>query len=107
MEARDCLLERITANETHGVIRTPIAIDSQPIDRNNTRVFEPSRDLRLENKPRSAREIVGMAIQDLLERHLAIELGVQCDGHHPQAAPGMRTQQPEALSRRPYRAPVG
>ena len=73
-------------------------MDSQPVDRNDTGVFEPAGDLRLEQKPRSAGEIVGMAIEDLLERHLAIQLGIECHEHRAQAPLGMRPQQPEPLA---------
>ena len=43
-------------------------------------------------------EIVGVAVEDLLQRHLAVQLGVQGDEDGPQAAPGVGPQDAEPLA---------
>ena len=100
MESSDRLLQRLTPNESHGVIRTSVLIDAHAVDRNDTGVFEAAGDLGLEQKPSSTGLIVGVAIEDLLERHLTIEFRIECDEHRPKATPRMRTQHAESLAPR-------
>ena len=42
--------------------------------------------------------VVGVTVEDLLERHLAIQLGVERDEHGSQSAPGMRSKHAEPLA---------
>ena len=49
-------------------------------------MFEAAGDLGFEQKPGSTGLVVGVAIEDLLERHLAIQLGIERDEHRPEAA---------------------
>ena len=61
-------------------------------------MFEAAGDLGLEQKPGSTGWIVGVAIEDLLERHLAIQLGIECHEHRPQAPLGVWPQHAEPLA---------
>ena len=47
-----------------------------------------------------------MSLEDLLERHFAIQLGIECDEHRPQSALGMWTQQMEPRAARDRRSRV-
>ncbi len=100
MVAPDGLLEAVPLDEPHGVIRAPVGIGAQAVDRDDARVLEPAGDLRLEQEPLTAGGIVGVRIEDLLERHLAVELAVEGHEHCSQAAAGVGPQhtEPSALT---------
>jgi hypothetical protein len=61
-------------------------------------MLQATGDLRLQNEPLAAGWIVGVGVEDLLQRHLAVQLGVQRDEDGPQAALGMGPQHPEPLA---------
>ena len=56
-------------------------VGAQTVDRHDARVLQAAGDLRLDQEPRAADGIVGMAVEDLLEGHLAVQLGVERDEH--------------------------
>ena len=98
VEAVDGLLEGVAADEPHGVIGTAVGVGPQPVDRDDTGMFQPSGHFGLEQEPLAADRVVGMLIEDLFERDLAVELGVEGDVNGPQAATGMRPQHAEPLA---------
>ena len=91
----DGLLERIAANEPHGVIGPAVAVGTQPVHRHDAGMLEPPGDLGLEQKTLPADGVVRVVVEDLLERHLAVQLAVECDEDRPQPAPGVRPQDAE------------
>ncbi len=59
-------------------------------------MLEPAGDLGLEQEALPARRVVGVVVEDLLERHLTIELGVHCNEHGRQAAAGVGAEDAKA-----------
>ena len=64
-------------------------------------MLEPAGDLGLQQEPRAAVGVVGALGLDLLQRHLALELGVERDRDLADAPLGMRPEdaEPHALGR--------
>ncbi len=98
MEAVDGLLEAVALDEPHGVIRPAVAVGPQAVDRDDPRMFQAAGDLGLEQEAGAAGRVVGVLLQDLLDRHLAVQLLVERDEDGAQAAPGVRAQDAEALA---------
>ena len=98
MEAVGGLLEAVPSDEPHRVERAAVAVGAQPIDGDDPRVLQAAGDLGLEQEPRPARRFVGVVVEDLLERHLAVKLGVDGDEDGAQAAPGVGPQDAEPLA---------
>ena len=98
VEAVDGLLEVVAADEPHGVEGPAVAVGPQPVDRDDARVLQPAGDLGLQQEPLAAGRVVGVRVEDLLEGHLAVQLGVQGDEDGAQAAAGMRPEDAEPLA---------
>ena len=58
----------------------------------------PAGDLRLDDESLAAVRVVGVTVEDLLECHLAIELGIECHEHSAETAAGVRPQDAEPLA---------
>jgi hypothetical protein len=86
----DRLLEIVTTDEPNCVIGTAIGRGAQPIDWDDPRKLQPAGNLGFEQEPLAADRVIGVAIQDLLECDLAIELGIKRDEDGAQAAAGVR-----------------
>ena len=98
VEAVDRLLEAISFDEPHGIERAAVGVSSQAVDRHDARMLQPAGDFRFEHEPLAAGRVVGVLLQDLLERHFAMELLIESNEHRPQAAAGMRAEHPESLA---------
>ena len=98
MEALDGLLEAVAADEPHGVVGPAVGVGAQAVDRDDARVLQPAGDLGLEQEPLAADRVVGVVVEDLLERHLAVQLGVEGDEDGAQAAPGVGPEDAEPLA---------
>ena len=77
VEAVDGLFERIAFDQTHRVVRSAVAVGSEAVDRDDTRMLQPAGDFGFQHKARAASRIVGVTLENLLERDLAIQLGVE------------------------------
>jgi hypothetical protein len=62
-------------NEAHREAGPAAVVGSQPVDGDDARVLQPASDLGLEQEPPLAGRVVVMSLQDLLQRHLAVQLG--------------------------------
>ena len=98
VEAVDGLLEAVAADEPHGVVRAAVAVGAQAVDRHDARVLQPAGDLRLQQEPLAAGRVVGVRVEDLLEGHLAVQLGVQGHEDGAQAAAGVGPEDAEPLA---------
>ena len=98
VEQLDGLLEALALDEPHGVVGAACAVHAQPVDRDDPGVFESTGDLGLDQEPLATGRVVGVVVEDLLECHLAIELGVQRHEDRPQPAAGMRPEHAEPLA---------
>ena len=98
VEPLDRLLEAVAADEPHGVVGPAVAVGAQAVDRDDPGVLQPAGDLGLEQEPLAAGRVVGVVVEDLLERHLAVQLGVERDEDGPQAAPGVGAEDAEPLA---------
>ncbi len=61
----DGLLERIAANEPHGVVGPSAFVGPQPVDRNDTRVLQPAGDLSLQQEAGAAGGVVSVPVENL------------------------------------------
>ena len=61
-------------------------------------MLEPPGDLGLEQEAGAAVRVVGVAVEDLLQRDLAVQLRVEGHGDGPQAAPGVGPEDAEPLA---------
>ncbi len=95
VEAIDRLLEGLALDEPHGVEGAALGVASQAVDRNHARVLEASGDLGLEQEAGAAVRVVGAFGSELLERDLAIQLGVEGHGDLAKAPLGMRPEDAE------------
>ena len=98
MEAVDGLLEAVAPDEPHGVVRAAVAVGAQAVDRDDPGVLQPAGDLGLEQEPLPAGGVVGVLVEDLLERHLAVQLRVERHEDRAQAAAGVGPQDAEPLA---------
>ena len=98
MEAVDGLLEGITPDESHGVIGPATGVGSQAVDRHDSGMLQAARDLGFEQESLAADGVVGVGVEDLLQRHLAVQLAVEGHEDDTEATPGMRAQDVEPLT---------
>jgi hypothetical protein len=104
VESADGTGQAISPDEPHGVEGAAIAIGPESVHRHDPRVLQPAGNLRLNHEPRSAGRVVGVVIKDLLECHLAVQLGIQGDEHLAQPAARVRPEDAEPLALRSGRA---
>ncbi len=97
MEPVDCLLEGIAPDEPHGVVGPAVGVGAQAVDRDDPGVLEPAGDLGLEQEACSADRVVGVLVEDLLERHLAVQLLIEGDVDGAQSAAGVGPEHAEPL----------
>ncbi len=83
------LLQAVTLDEPHCVVGPAVGVGAQAIDRDDPRVLEAAGDLGLEQEAGSADRVVGVLVEDLLERHLAVQLLIEGDMDDPQSAAGV------------------
>ena len=98
MELVDGLLERVAADEPHGVVGPAVAVGAQAVDRHDAGVLESAGDLGLQQEALAANRVVGVTVEDLLERDLAVQLVIERHEDGAQAAPGMGPQDAEPLA---------
>ncbi len=92
VEGVDGILERIAADEPHGVARRAQVIRAHRIDRHDARVLEPARDLGLEQESASAVAVRRATGLEELERDMAIEPRVVRPEYLAQSARGVEPQ---------------
>jgi hypothetical protein len=86
MEALDRFLERIAPDEPHGVVRPAVVVVPESINRNDPGMLQAAGDLGLDQESGPAHLVVGVVVEDLLERDLAVQLGVESHEDSAQAA---------------------
>ena len=92
------LLEAVAPDEPHGVVGPAVGVGAQAVDRDDPRVLEPAGDLGLEQEAGAADRVVGVLVEDLLERHLAVQLLVEGDEDGAQSAAGVGPEDAEPLA---------
>ena len=98
MESLDRLLERVAPHESHGVIRSAVAVGAQAVNRDNPRVLQAAGHLRLEQEPLAHGWFVRVFLEDLLEGDLAVQLGVERHEDGAQSALGVGPEHAEPLA---------
>ena len=98
VESLDGLLERVAADEPHGVVGAAVGVGAEAVDWHDPRMFQPAGDFRFEHEPLAAGRFVGVLLQDLLERDLAVQLAVERHEHGAQAAPSVGPKDAKALA---------
>ena len=86
MKAIDHFLQAVAADEPHGVVGPAVAVGTQCIDWHDSGVFEAASHFRLQQEAGAAGRIVGVAVENLLQCHLAMQLRVEGDEDGAQAA---------------------
>ncbi len=86
MESLGRVLQAVAADEPHRVERPAVGVRAQAVDRHDAGMLQAAGDLRLQQEARPAVGVVGVPLQDLLERHLAVQLLVVGDEDLAQAA---------------------
>ena len=66
VERIDRLLEAVSFDEPHGVIRASVGVGAQTVDRHDARMLEPACDFGLDHESLAADRVVGVRIEDLL-----------------------------------------
>ena len=74
--AIDGFLEALPADEPHRVKRPALVVGAQAVNRHDARMLQPAGDLGLDQETGAADRIVGVLHLDLLERDLAVKLGI-------------------------------
>ena len=98
VEPLDGVLEAIAADEPHGVKRPAVGVGAQAVDRDDARMLEPAGDLGLEQESAAALRVIGVRVEDLLERDLAMQLAVESHEDGAEPAAGVRPQDAKSLA---------
>src|SRR5262249_18096180 len=72
----DGFLEALPANEADPLIRPAVVVPSEPVPRHKAGMLEPAGDFGFENEAPPAAGVVSALGLDLLQRYLAVKLGV-------------------------------
>ena len=88
--------ETLSLDETHRIERAAFGVAPQAINRNDARMLEIARDLRLEHKPGSLAFTLGKLGLNLLDGHVTLEFSVPCQPYLSDSSPRMLADQPEA-----------
>ncbi len=99
VEPDDRLLECLAFDQAHRVVRPPVGILTEPVDRHDSRVLEPPGDPGFQQEARLAGRIERMVRLELLERDLPIQLGIERQKHLAQAPAGHRTDDAVSVAR--------
>src|SRR5262245_10268479 len=75
--AMNGVLEVVSLDEPHSIVRPAVRVAAQAVDRHDAGMFEPPGDLRFQEESTTAAGIRGVALLDLLQRHLSIQLRVE------------------------------
>ena len=98
MKLLDDLLEIVALDKPHRIIRPAAGVGAQPVYGDDPWMLEIARDLGLQQEPLAANPVVGMSLEDLLERDLSIELAIEGDKDDAQAPFGMRAKDLKPLT---------
>ena len=96
--AVDRLLEAVAADESHGIERPPVGVGAEAVDGDDSGVLQAAGDLSLEQEAAAADRVVGVVVEDLLQRHLAVQFVVERHEDGAQATPGVRPEDAEPLA---------
>ncbi|MFO0952505.1 MAG: hypothetical protein U0835_15435 [Isosphaeraceae bacterium] len=83
------LIEAVAPDEPHRIVGPAVGVRPQTVDGHDPRVLEPTGHLGLDEKPLAAHGVVRMMVEDLLQRHLAMQLLIDGDVNGAQSAAGM------------------
>src|SRR5215472_16868832 len=95
MERSNRFLEAVAMDKPHRIKGAAGSVVTQAIDGNDPWMLQLAGDLGFLDKSGSAVRFVGVAILDLLQRHRAVELLVECDRDLAQAALGVGPEDAE------------
>src|SRR4051794_25344165 len=98
MERGDRFLEAVAPDEPHRIVGAAVAIRTQSINGDDPRMFQAAGDLRLEQEALATDRVVGMMVEYLLQRDLAVQLRIEGNEDRPQTASSVRPQDAESLA---------
>src|SRR5262249_53711945 len=90
--------EVIPLDESHGVVGPAVVVLAASVDGDDARVLQAAGDLGLDDEPGPELRVVGESVVDLLEGHLAIQLGVQGEEDGAQPALGVGAEDGEPVA---------
>ncbi len=98
VEVFDGFFEAVAADEPHGVIGPAVTVGPEAVDRDDPGMLQSAGDLGLQQEPLAAGRVVGVIVEDLLQRHLAMQLGVQRHEDGTESASGVGAEDPKPLA---------
>ncbi len=101
MEAVGGLLEAVSPDEPHGVVRPAVGVLTEPVDRNDSRVLQTSGNPGFLQEPVAAVRVIGVIVEDALECDLAVELDIARDKNGTKPTMSVGSQNVEPLAIRP------
>src|ERR1043165_4737438 len=99
----DGALEAIPFDETHRIKRPAVGIEAKAVHRDDARMFQSPRDLRLQQKAGSVLRMIGKTLLDFLQRNLAVQFLVLGDEDLAKSPLGVRPKDAKARPRRSWR----
>ena len=97
VELANGVFQTFAANESHGVVRSTVALCAEAVDRYDARMFEITGHLGFEQEASAAGFAVGVAAKNLLERDFTFQFFIDGDEDLTQSAAGMRAHNAESL----------
>src|SRR5262249_39617308 len=95
----DRLLEADAADQPHGVIRAPILVGPQAVDRHDSGVLQAAGDLGFTDEPGAAVRVVGCSELDLLQGDITAQLFIPGEEDRAEPTAGVRADDAEPLAR--------
>ena len=88
----------LATNKPHRIIGAPVAIRPQAVDRHDSWMFQPSRDLRLDHEPLTALFVIRVLVVNLLDRDFAVQFGIKRDEYLAKASARVRSKDSKPLA---------
>jgi hypothetical protein len=100
MKLCDGFLQTLATDEAHRIKRPSVRVMAEPIHRDNPRMLQTARDLRLKQEARARLHLAGITFLDLLERHFTMQLLIERHRNDAKTTLCMRPHDAKTTARR-------